>query len=69
MKGRYVTDLLTEESVRLIQEKQDDKPIFLLLSHLAPHAGNLANKFEYLPQDIERFNYIQDLDRRKFAGN
>ena len=34
--GEYLTDRLTEEAIRIIQQKSD-KPFFIHLSHFAPH--------------------------------
>ncbi|KAF4519021.1 hypothetical protein B566_EDAN009784 [Ephemera danica] len=71
LRGRYVTDLLTEESVRLIENagsKKNSDPLFLLISHLAPHSGNPGSYHEYPEEDLERFNYIPDMNRRKYAA-
>jgi arylsulfatase B len=71
LRGRYVTDLLTEESIRLIKataKHRDAPPLFLFISHLAPHSGNSIKYHEYPEEDLERFNYIPDLKRRKYAG-
>ncbi|KAF4517306.1 hypothetical protein B566_EDAN008641 [Ephemera danica] len=62
LRGRYVTDLLTEESAK-------KKPLFLFISHLAVHAGNPGgNDLEYPVDDLDRFSYIPDLRRRKLAA-
>ncbi|KAF4517307.1 hypothetical protein B566_EDAN008642 [Ephemera danica] len=72
LRGRYVTDLLTEESVRLIEaagKKEKSEPLFLFISHLAVHAGNPGdNDLEYPVDDLDRFSYIPDLRRRKLAA-
>ncbi|KAF4533249.1 hypothetical protein B566_EDAN005165 [Ephemera danica] len=59
LRGRYVTELITEEAVRLIRaaapSRNNTAPLFLFLSHLAPHAGNPGeHDLEYLPGDLER---------------
>lgn len=63
-KGRYATDVYTEKAVEIIQQSAlKSKPFFLMLSHLAPH-----NPLEAPEEVIEKFNYIKDLDRRKYAA-
>lgn len=37
-EGQYLTDRLTDESIRLIRERAEGKPFFLHLSHYAVHA-------------------------------
>ncbi|KAF4519023.1 hypothetical protein B566_EDAN009786 [Ephemera danica] len=74
LRGRYATDLLTEESVRLIEaaapgKKNSSEPLFLFISHMAIHAGNPGeNDLEYPVDDLDRFSYIPDLKRRKLAA-
>ncbi|CAB3385356.1 Hypothetical predicted protein [Cloeon dipterum] len=69
LKGRYMTDLLTEETERLIEAAaENENPIFLLLSHLAVHSGNPGKDHEYPEDDIKRFSYIKDENRSKYAA-
>jgi arylsulfatase A-like enzyme len=35
----YATDLFTRETVKVIEEHDKKKPLFLVVNHLAPHAG------------------------------
>lgn len=61
--GVYATDLFTQESETIIQNHKKEDPLFLFVSHLAPHAPLQA------PQDIiDKFSYIQDLRRRTYAA-
>lgn len=70
-RGRYATDLFTDEAVRTIRDHAaagGDQPMFLYLAQLAAHAGNedLSNQ---APQDvIEKFGYIVDEKRRAYAA-
>jgi hypothetical protein len=70
LKGQYVTDLLTDEAEKLIEAaaQDDENPMFMLFSHLSVHSGNPGSFLEYNDEDIERFSYIPDENRRKFAG-
>jgi arylsulfatase A-like enzyme len=58
----YVTDLYTDEAVRLIQQS-GERPFFMYLAHTAPHAP-LQAPDAY----IERNMHIADENRRKFAA-
>lgn len=68
-RGHYSTDLFTDEAVSIINRHDPtNSSLFLYLAHLAPHAGNYETPLQ-APQDaIERFAYIRDPNRRKYAG-
>ncbi|RXG56998.1 Arylsulfatase B [Armadillidium vulgare] len=66
--GSYATDLFTNESVKIICDHDPSKPLFLFLSHLAPHVGNPGARLQAPEEDIQRFSYIEDKDRRVYAG-
>lgn len=66
--GRYATDVFTEEAVSLITSHEGDKPFFLMISHIAPHAGNEGNKLEAPQEEINKFQYIINPNRRTYAG-
>jgi arylsulfatase B len=38
----YATDLFSREAVKVIEGHDLKKPLFLLLNHLAPHAGKFS---------------------------
>ncbi len=54
-KGEYLTDRLTDESIRFIREKKDG-PFFLYLAHYAVHTPLQAKRdlVEYYRQKIEK---------------
>ncbi|XP_026667849.1 arylsulfatase B-like [Ceratina calcarata] len=62
--GKYSTDIFTDEAVRLINQHDVDQPMFLYLAHLAPHRGNNNQLIRAPLEDIARFSYILDLERR-----
>ncbi|KAJ8890447.1 hypothetical protein PR048_009956 [Dryococelus australis] len=66
--GRYATDLYMEEAVRLIQEHDAQRPMFLYLSHLAPHTGNPSQPFQAPDDEVARFSHIDDPERRLYAA-
>ncbi|RXG59691.1 hypothetical protein Avbf_07761 [Armadillidium vulgare] len=65
--GTYATDLFTDESVKIINEHDPSKPLFLYLAQLAPHVGNPGARFQAPKEVIQRFSYIEDEERRVYA--
>jgi arylsulfatase B len=39
-KQLYATDMLTKEAISVIENSGKENPFFLIVNHLAPHAGN-----------------------------
>ncbi|XP_073843224.1 arylsulfatase B-like [Musca autumnalis] len=66
--GIYATDLFTHEAVRIIEDHDIDRPLFLLMSHLAVHTGNEDNPMEVMEEDLEKYQYISDPKRRAYAA-
>ncbi|XP_014609673.1 PREDICTED: arylsulfatase B-like [Polistes canadensis] len=66
--NKYSTDLFTEESVRLINSHNTKNPMFLYLSHLAPHNGGFKNSIQAPDEEIAKFGYIHDPERRTYAA-
>ncbi|CRK99551.1 CLUMA_CG012868, isoform A [Clunio marinus] len=64
----YATDLFTNEAVKIIENHDKETPMFLLLNHLAPHAGNADFPLQAPPEEIEKFSYIEDETRRVLAA-
>ncbi|RXG59692.1 Arylsulfatase B, partial [Armadillidium vulgare] len=57
------------ESVKIINEHDPSKPLFLFLSHLATHVGgNPGTPLQAPEEDIQRFSHIKDEKRRIFAA-
>jgi arylsulfatase B len=67
-RGKYTTTLLTEEAVKKVHEHNASEPLFLYLSHLATHSANPYIPLQAPDEVILKFNYIEDKDRRIFAG-
>jgi len=72
MVNRYATEVFTEEAIKVIEScKLREKPMFLMVSHLAVHTGNpgpnLLEVSNKTYNDI-RFNYIENNKRRLYAG-
>lgn len=65
VSDKYVTDLFTDEAVRIIQGHDPARPLYLQISHLAVHAPLES------PQDYDRYDQqfmnIREANRRKYA--
>lgn len=68
VNGQYATDLFTDEAVRRIEEHDTRNGLFLVINHLAPHTGSETDPLEAPPEIVEKFNYIANEDRRKYAA-
>lgn len=66
--GVYATDLFTHESENIIKNHNKKDPLFLFVSHLAPHAANFYEPLQAPQEVIDKFSYIQDLRRRRYAA-
>uniref|UniRef100_A0A182K373 Sulfatase N-terminal domain-containing protein n=1 Tax=Anopheles christyi TaxID=43041 RepID=A0A182K373_9DIPT len=66
--GTYATDLFNDEAVRLIDSHNKSQPLFLVLTHLAPHTGNEDDPMQAPADEIAKFDYIQDPKRRTLAA-
>ncbi|XP_075212507.1 arylsulfatase J-like isoform X2 [Lycorma delicatula] len=66
--GKYSTDLFTEESIKIIENHNKSKSLFLYFSHLAPHAGNYEDPLQAPEHVIQTLSHIYDPERRKYAA-
>ncbi|KAL7036444.1 hypothetical protein ACKWTF_008813 [Chironomus riparius] len=66
--NKYATELFTEEAVKVITTHDKKKPLFLVVNHLAPHAGNEDVPMQAKQEDIDKFSYIEDIKRRTLAA-
>lgn len=67
-QGEYATDVFTKQAVSIIKKQDINKPLFLMVSHLAPHAGNEGKLLEAPQETINKFRHIPDGNRRTYAG-
>jgi len=59
----YLTELITDDAVRIIEEQSADKPFFIYMAHLAVHSPYQA------PQKyIDHYKHIKDETRRIYAA-
>ncbi|GAV06245.1 hypothetical protein RvY_16266 [Ramazzottius varieornatus] len=66
--GKYATTAFTEAAVRLIEDQIPTTPMFLYLSHIAPHVASGPDEFPVPQEYIDRFPHIAHPGRRKYAG-
>lgn len=64
----YGTDLYTAKAVNIIQNHNEDTPLFLMLSQIATHSGEESDRLQAPPDEIAKFDYITDEEKRIFAG-
>lgn len=69
LAGKYATDVFTEQAIQIIRNHPDNKALFLMISHLAPHAANDGKLLEAPQETIDKFKHIVDSNRRTYAGN
>ena len=67
---RYMTDLITEKAESVIAKHDREKPLYLQLAHIAVHSSDAEAVMEVrdAKETNDTFGYIQDFNRRKFAG-
>lgn len=58
----YLTDVMGEKAIEFIESPSED-PFFLFLSFTAPHGP-----MEAKPEDLKRFDHIEDKKRRTYAA-
>ncbi|XP_066583851.1 arylsulfatase B-like [Prorops nasuta] len=68
LHGQYSTEIFTKEAIRIINQQNASRPLFLFLSHAAVHSGNTYNPLPVRDEDVARFSYIKDGRRRRFAA-
>ncbi|XP_071439193.1 arylsulfatase B-like [Hetaerina americana] len=71
--GLYSTDLFTDEATSIISAhggnpENSQKPLFLYVAFSAPHAGNSDDPLQAPGESIDKFQYIADHERRKYAA-
>lgn len=66
--GQYATDMLTDKAVTLIESHNTSDPLFMVVTHLAPHTANELDPMQALPEDIHQFSHISNPQRQIYAG-
>ncbi|XP_046811287.1 arylsulfatase B [Lucilia cuprina] len=68
LHGKYTTDLVTEESLRVIANHNASSPLFLYVSHAAVHSGNPYNPLPAPDEAVAKLQHIGNYNRRKYAA-
>lgn len=66
--GSYATDLFTEKAIETINKHNKRDPMFMMVTHLAPHTGNDYDPMQAPAEEINKFKYIRDKNRRVYAA-
>lgn len=66
--GQYATDLFTDKAIEMIDKHNKSVPMFLYVSHLAPHTGNEYDPLQVPEEEEAKFKYIENPERRKYAA-
>lgn len=66
--NQYATDLFTDKAVETIKTHDKSNPMFMLLTHLAPHTANEDDPMQAPEDEINKFNYITNQKRRTYAA-
>ncbi|XP_057664046.1 arylsulfatase B-like [Diorhabda carinulata] len=69
LKGQYATDLFTKKSLEIIKNHRVEKPLFLMLAHLAGHTGYDGIELG-VPDAVtanRKYHYIKSIERRSYA--
>ncbi|XP_077512472.1 arylsulfatase B-like isoform X3 [Amblyomma americanum] len=68
LNGTYSTTLYTERAKYIIRNRQKSKPLFLLMSHQAPHGAGDPDPFQAPQENVDKFPYIEERNRTVYAG-
>ncbi|KAF5269794.1 hypothetical protein FQA39_LY08575 [Lamprigera yunnana] len=66
--GKYATDVFTEHAIDTINSHDPNKPLFMIMSHLAVHSGNDGKLLEAPQETINEFKHVADSNRRTYAA-
>ncbi|KAK4887227.1 hypothetical protein RN001_003498 [Aquatica leii] len=66
--GKYATDVFTNHAINTIHSHDHNKPLFMVMSHLAVHSANPGKLLEAPQETIDKFKYITDSNRRTYAA-
>uniref|UniRef100_A0A336L4S7 CSON000251 protein n=1 Tax=Culicoides sonorensis TaxID=179676 RepID=A0A336L4S7_CULSO len=68
LHGKYTTDVITEESIKIISKHEPNNSLFLYISHLAAHSCMEYNPLPAPDEVVEEMKHIEDYMRRRYAA-
>ncbi|XP_030025576.1 arylsulfatase B isoform X2 [Manduca sexta] len=66
-EDRYIVDALTDKVVKIIHHHNTSRPLFLHMTHNAPHAGNSGGALQPPLHSTVKHRHIANSDRRLYA--
>lgn len=69
LHGQYSTDVFSREAVRIVEQHNASKPLFLYMAHAAVHSSNSYSPLPAPDNVVATFTDIDNYNRRRFAGN
>ncbi|KAG7294858.1 hypothetical protein JYU34_022638 [Plutella xylostella] len=64
----YITDLYNEEAKHIIRSHNTSEPLFLMVTHHAPHNGNEDASLQAPPEEVRAQRHVELHPRRIFAA-
>lgn len=68
LHGKYTTDVITDESVKIIKNHNASQPLFLYIAHTAVHSSNPYSPLPAPDDTVAKIKNITDFKRKKFAA-
>lgn len=68
LHGKYTTDVITNEAVKIIHNRNSSHPLFLYVAHTAVHSSNPYSPLPAPDDTVAKISNIEDFNRRKFAA-
>uniref|UniRef100_A0A6M2DJ96 Putative arylsulfatase b n=1 Tax=Xenopsylla cheopis TaxID=163159 RepID=A0A6M2DJ96_XENCH len=68
LHGQYSTDVFSNEAIKIVQNHNTSKPLFLYMAHAAVHSSNHYNPLPAPDDVVDSFKHIENFQRRKFAA-
>lgn len=68
LHGKYTTDVITDEAVKIIRSRNTSQPLFLYVAHTAVHSSNSYSPLPAPDETVAKLVNISDFNRRKFAA-
>ncbi|CAK1598761.1 unnamed protein product [Parnassius mnemosyne] len=65
----YITDLYNNEAKSIILSHDESKPLFLMVSHNAPHSANNGALLQAPPDEVRAMRHIENPERKIFAAS
>ncbi|XP_026467511.1 arylsulfatase B-like [Ctenocephalides felis] len=68
LHGQYTTDVFNKEAVKIVQNHNASKPLFLYMAHAAVHSANPYSPITAPDGVVDSFRSIENYQRRRFAA-